>query len=302
MRRSLEELWLRLIRLYTFNTPIDKGKYRLFVNALKFCKFDHDALNATAKDGRRFIANLSTGMHDQLFFLGQYEKAISNIASRLINSGDTCIDVGANFGWYTTLMAKLCGRDGSVHSFEPVPQTFRELDANVSLSGYKNITINQNALGDRRDTITIRIPKGEPTGHASIASKSDGKDAAFECEMLTLDDYFTENGIGTVNFVKVDVEGAEMIFLKGAGRLFTQPIPPVILMEMALNQSKHFDYLPNDLIEFIRSKGDYIFFAVDESSCSLAQIDGFADDDIGANVFCIPQAVSIDPIREKIKN
>lgn len=303
MRRSLEELWLRFIRSYTYNTPIDKGKYRLFLTALKFCKFDHNSLAATARDGRRFVADLSTGMYQQLYFLGEYEKAISKIASRLINAGDTCIDVGANFGWYATMMAQLCGPDGKVHAFEPVPKTFNELEVNVSLSNFKsNITVNQKVLGDRQQNVSIRVPKGEPSGHASIALKRNGNDESFDCEMLTLDHYLKDKLIENVDFVKVDIEGSEMMFLKGASRLFSQAVPPVILMEMALEQSKHFGYLPNDLVRFIRTKGDYAFFAVDEPRCSLTQIDGFADDDIGANVFCIPGAVSIDPIREMIKN
>lgn len=303
MRRALENFWLRFIRVYTYNTPIDKGKYRLFSTALKFCKFDHDSVAVTAKDGRHFIVNLSTGMYHQLYFLGEYEKAISNIASRLIGPGDTCIDVGANIGWYATLMAQLCGRDGKVHAFEPVPRTFRELETNVNLSNFKdNITINKNALGDHRERISIRVPKGEPSGHASLASKSDGNDESFECEMLTLDDYLADHSVGNVNFVKVDIEGAEMMFLKGASRLFTQPVPPLILMEMALEQSKHFGYLPNDLIKYISSRGKYAFFRVDERSGTLVQIDGFADNDIGANVFCIPAAVSLEPIREMITN
>ena len=303
MRRSLEELWLRFIRSYTYNTPIDKGKYRLFLTALKFCKFDHDSLAATARDGRRFVANPATGMYQQLYFLGEYEKAISKIASHLINPGDTCIDVGANFGWYATLMAQLCGRNGKVHAFEPVPKTFRELEKNVSLSEFKSsIAIKNNALGDRHENISIRVPRGEPSGHASIASKRSGNDESFNCQMLTLDDYLTDNSIGNVNFVKVDIEGSEMMFLNGASRLFTQAVPPVILMEMALEQSKHFGYLPNDLVKFIHSKGDYTFFAVDEQRGLLTQIYGFADNEIGANVFCIPSGVSIDPIREMIEN
>lgn len=301
MRRALENFWLRCIRVYTYNTPIDKGKYRLFSTALRFCTLEHEPVPATTKDGRRFMANLSTGMYHHLYFLGEYEKAITSIATRLIAAGDTCLDVGANFGWYATLMAELCAPDGRVHAFEPVPRTFRELETNVSLSTYKeNITINRNALGDHREKITIRVPKGEPSGHASLASKSGGNDESFDCEMLTLDDYLADHSVGDVNFVKVDIEGAEMMFLHGASRLFTQAVPPVILMEMALKQSKHFGYLPNDLIKFISSKGNYAFFTVDERDATLRQIDGFADDDIGANVFCIPAAASLEPIREMI--
>jgi hypothetical protein len=59
-------------------------------------------------------------------------------------------------------------------------------------------------------------------------------------------------------------------------------------MEMALNQTKHFGYLPNDLIELICRYGDYEFYKIDELRNKLVMIDSFDPDDIGANVICIP--------------
>lgn len=303
MSRKLEEKLLSLIRLYTYNTPISKGKYRLFQTALKLCKFQHESLPASSKDGRRFSANLTTGMQDQVFFLGEYEKMLSGVASSLINKDDVCIDVGANFGWYTTLMAQNCGADGQVHSFEPVPQSFRELVKNYKLSGSpNNVFINELALGDKKRVIPINVFDGEPTGHASIAVKDEADSLSFQCNMGTLDDYLVKHSVEDVNFVKVDIEGAEMMFLQGAKLLFKQEKPPIFLMEMALEQTRHFGYLPNDLIKFIGSRGDYEFFAADEARGKLRRIDGFADDDIGANVFCIPRGVSLSSILHIIEN
>ena len=303
MRRKLEENWLRLVRFYTFNTPISKGKYRLFQAALRFCKLEHKSLVGRSKDRRHFSVNLTTGMQEHVYFFGEYEKVLSRIASKLINSGDVCIDVGANFGWYTTLMAELCGHTGEVHAFEPVPQSYRELAKNYALSGSpENVFINELALGDREGVVSINIFDGEPTGHASIAAKGDSGFASFECRVTTLDDYLVRNCIRDVNFVKVDIEGAEMMFLLGAERLFSQEKPPVFLMEMALAQTSHFGYTPNDLIKFIATRGDYEFFAVDEARSKLIRIEQFTDDDIGANVFCIPRHVSLGPISKLIEN
>lgn len=303
MSRKLEEKLLSLIRLYTYNTPVSKGKYRLFQTALRLSKFQHESLPARSKDGRRFSANLTTGMQDQVFFLGEYEKILSAVASSLINKDDVCIDVGANFGWYTTLMAQICGAGGEVHAFEPVPQSFRELVKNYALSGSpNNVFINELALGDKKGVVSINVFDGEPTGHASIAVKADADSLSVQCNMGTLDDYLVEHSIGDVNFVKVDIEGAEMTFLQGAERLFKQEKPPILLMEMALEQTRHFEYLPDDLIKFIGSRGCYEFLAADEARGKLRQIDGFADDDIGANVFCIPLSVSLSPILHIIEN
>lgn len=284
------DAFLKAVRLYTYNTPIAKGKYRLFQTSLGLLKEKPTAIYARSKDGRRFIADLTTGMEEMLFFLGEYEPAISMIARRLIRNGDICLDVGANFGWYTTMMAVLAGSDGEVHSFEPVPKTFAQLKRNTELlSGAARVSINNLALGDRDDVLTINLFEGLTSGHASFATYEGHSSASFECEMTTLDRYLSSKMADEVSFVKVDIEGAEMMFLRGAERLFAQENKPIFLMEMALAQTERFGYSPNDLIAFIAERGPYIFYRIDEVQRRLSVIEGFAPDDIGANVFCVPQ-------------
>ena len=105
----------------------------------------------------------------------------------------------------------------------------------------------------------------------------------------TLNSYLSERNIGQVDFIKVDVEGAEQMFLSGGTSVFQQKIPPLIFMEMALETTKEFGYKPNDIITFIKENADYDFFALDEVNRKLIRIEGFADDDIGANVLCVPR-------------
>ncbi len=78
------------------------------------------------------------------------------------------------------------------------------------------------------------------------------------------------------------------MFLHGAADLFRQSVPPIFMVEMALATTRGFDYLPNGLIEFFRGQADYEFYAIDEYNGTLRQIDGFAPEDIGANVLCFP--------------
>ncbi len=285
-----EELWLRAVRFYTFNTPIKKGKYRLFQLALRLCRHPHRSLRVNLKDGRKLWVNLTTGMQETVFFHGEFEIPITSIARQILKAGDTCIDAGANYGWYTTLFANVVGGTGSVHSFEPVPQTFVELTRNYELLGsLPNVHINNLAVGDAPGRIVMNLFKDQPTGHASMAAKEGVETESVSCELITLDSYLEKHNVNHVDFVKVDIEGAELMFLRGASRLFDQEVPPVILMEMALAQSKYFGYTPNDLLTFISEKAEYEFYAVDEIGGKLLPIKRFELDDIGANVFCIPR-------------
>jgi FkbM family methyltransferase len=298
-RARLAEIWLKTIRLYTYHTPVSKGKYRLFTLAMQCCRELPTAVEVPARDGRRLSVNLTTGMHTSVFFLGEYEKAITEIVVGLLRPGDVCLDVGANFGWYTTLFYKYAGPDGEVHAFEPTPPTFRELEKNYELMGRPaNVRLNNLALGDEEGEIAINLFEGLSTGHASLSKQGRDDVVSYRTKMTTLDAYLAENSVGEVNFVKVDIEGAEMMFLNGAGRLFEQAKPPIWLMEMALQQTSNFGYRPNDLIEHLRARAAYDFYVVDERRAKLKKIENFAADDIGANVIALPRGIYEDRLNQ----
>lgn len=289
-RETIERALLKAVRTYTYNTPIPRGKHRAYLLALKLCKNLPEQLTAETKDGRKFAVHLKTGMQTTVYFLGEYEKALTEIVKSLLREGDTCLDVGANFGWYSTLFHKYCGASGQVHAFEPTPPTFAELEQNYELMGRPaNVFINNLALGEKPDELTIKLFEGLPTGHASFSAQGRTDAVSYKCKIVTLDSYLEENRVGDVNFVKVDIEGSELMFLKGATKLFEQKIPPVWLMEMALQQTKNFGYKPNDLINFLRERADYDFYRVDEIKTKLIKFENFAENDIGANVICFPR-------------
>jgi FkbM family methyltransferase len=299
MHEYIETIWLKFIRLYTYYSPIRKGKYRLFALAMKMCKFLPDKVDSYTKDGRHFQTSLRSRMNDTLFFLGEYERAVTHIISNVVKNGDVCLDVGANFGWYTTLLHNSCGNAGEVHAFEPVPPIFSELLQNYKLKDSpSNLNLVNCALGDFIGETELFIFPKLSYGYSSMSKQGNDEFVSHKSKIITTNSYLEENKVADVNFVKVDVEGAEMLFLKGATDLFRQKVPPIFVIEMALATLKSFDVKPADLISFIREQFEYDFYIIDENDFSLTKLDNFKDDEIGANVLCVPTNF----YRERLKN
>lgn len=279
----------RLTRLYTFYSPIRKGKNRIALASLKLEGKLPEKVLVKTQDGRNLIINFDNHFAYFSYFLGEYEAAITNVCKKIIKKGNVCLDVGANAGWFTTLFQTLVGNIGQVHSFEPVPPTFEVLSQNVEINKNSEIVrLNNLALGDTRRQVKLHIPKNKADGHASISNFGNSETEIFSAEMITLDSYLEQKKIDQVDFVKADIEGAELSMLEGATRLFNQDKPPIMEIEMALDTTKGFGYLPNDLIEFIRKQCDYEFYSIDEKTFHLKKIEGFAENDKGANVLCVP--------------
>jgi FkbM family methyltransferase len=279
----------KITRLYTFYSPIRKGKYRLALASLGLAKNLPKQVRTATTDNRSIIVNPATFTYQFVYFLGEYEPAITNIISKVVRKDDVCFDIGANIGWYTTLLQTLVSENGSIHAFEPVPSSIETLKANIALNkNADKVVLNEFALGDEEKVINIYNSASEPDGHASI-SKSKNEDAeVIPIHMKTADSYLETGNIKEVNFVKLDIEGAELFMLKGASNILKQSRPPIWVIEMALDTSEKLGYLPNDLIELIRKQAEYDFYAIDTKTFSLKKITGFAKESKGANVLCVP--------------
>lgn len=280
----------KAVRCYTFHTPIERGKYRLSDLSIKFSPPPPADTPIKTADGRSIVVDPRNESYKYIYFTGWYEPVISQILTSLVRPGSTCLDIGANMGWYTTLFQKFTGERGQVHAFEPVPPTFELLKRNVHLNEPpRNVRVNNIALGDKEKDVELHLFPDLPDGHASIATFDRNDYETYQTRMSILDNYLAENQVGDIDLVKIDVEGSELMLLRGASILFEQENPPILEIEMARSTAVEFNYLPNDLIEYISSKAKYRFYAIDERFGKIQRIDGFAADDIGANVICMPE-------------
>jgi FkbM family methyltransferase len=187
------------------------------------------------------------------FNFDYYEQEDSEMLYKLVNDGDTIFDIGANIGWYSNHLARKLPKS-SIYSFEPIPETFAQLKRNTELNDSKNITLNNFAFADEKKTLTFYYsPK--VTGAASSQNITESADMTrLECQANTIDSFVKEKNISKIDFVKCDVEGAELFVYKGGAEMFSK-MKPAIFTEMLRKWAAKFNYHPNDIIAFFRQFG-----------------------------------------------
>ena len=127
--------------------------------------------------------------------------------------GDVVIDAGAYVGVYAIIAAKLVGEEGKVFAFEPDKKNCEELQQNIKRNQIKNITIIQKGLWSESTKLGLTTKGKDSTTFMINDGTSDGITSV---KVTTIDDFVKENSIGRIDFIKMDIEGAEIEALKGS--------------------------------------------------------------------------------------
>jgi FkbM family methyltransferase len=166
------------------------------------------------------------------YALALYEPEAMQRIRRLVNAGDCCIDVGANLGYYTISLAKWVGPGGLVVAFEPFPGNFAILEKNVHLNQLQNVRLEPSALSNCSGSIQlIHGVEDQFSATPSVGGYAvEGDRMSVNVQGYRLDDYSA--GLGRApNFIKIDVEGAELAVLEGARRTLAA-FKPILLVEI----------------------------------------------------------------------
>lgn len=167
-------------------------------------------------------------------FYGRFEAVERDFVAKLVRPGMTVVDAGANIGLYTLICSALMKEVGAIHAFEPGTQTYSRLLRNLELNEARNVHVNRLALSDRPGCAVLRWDSKYPRfdGHRFLVQASREKrhdDELVEC--ATLDSYAEQTALEFADFMKIDVEGAELAVLRGAKRLLERSPNLVLLLE-----------------------------------------------------------------------
>ena len=178
------------------------------------------------RQGHRLILDARVPSQARAAFSGDYDNADVEILCRLMEAGSAALYVGANVGFYTVPLGCAARAVGArVIAFEPLPANYRRLVQNVELNGL-NGTVEPRmsglsaAAGTAELTLREDFEEGGEVGNASLVI-GDGLDAQFRrisVDLARLDDLWPKMGRARLAVVKIDIEGHEDEFLRGAAK------------------------------------------------------------------------------------
>lgn len=212
-------------------------------------------------DGMRALVKAGEDVGRSMYFYGQFEAEDSAFLWDNIRESDICVDIGANVGFYTLGLAKRACR-GAVHSFEPVPVNYHVLALNVLSNNLPNVVVNHCAVGDTDGEVEFCVAQDGAfsslvdTGRKAIV-------ATLKTRIIKLDSYCSEHNLPRVDILKVDVEGAEPLVLRGASGLLTdrERRPRLIMLELFDPMLRLFGSTRREIEALMRTYG-YDAFAV----------------------------------------
>lgn len=185
-----------------------------------------------------------------------------------VKNGDVCIDVGANVGMYSIMLSRICGKNGTVLSFEPTPEVFHYLSKIIrnGINKLSNVKLYQMALGNHTGNVSL-IFQNEKNGEISDTLTRIGEDQG-AVRMTTLDAVVKKLELREVNFIKIDVEGYELKVLKGSVELL-QKYHPILLMEIDNMWLARYGSSYEEILSFLSSLG-YKQVILEECSFRIA--------------------------------
>lgn len=245
--------------------PHFRGKARIgqaLARAFRAAEGHEPLKTVPLADGTRMLLDVRSEMQQGAFWTGEYDHDILRRLRAMLRPGSVVLDVGANVGFYSVALGHRLRQlgGGAVYAFEPVRANYDRLTQNVALNGLQEVVrTHRLALGD--STGEIEMYTGwegmEPTANAVMLSS--GVPAFIQenwpenrrvetASCRPLDELAVEQGIAGCRLVKLDIEGAEVLFLRGASA-FIQRHRPVVFGEFNAVWMQQFGHSYLDVAE-----------------------------------------------------
>jgi FkbM family methyltransferase len=165
--------------------------------------------------------------HRLSYLLSGLEPSVVRVSSDILRPGDIAVDIGANVGFLTRQFAGMVGKKGRVFSFEPDPDVFKHLQFNTRR--FPQVSLAQTAMSDSCGSSTLYLHPISAMSN-SLLNAWEGA-SPLTVQTSTFDAWVSKANPGRLRLIKIDVEGAEPLVLRGMRMTLASPHKPHVILE-----------------------------------------------------------------------
>lgn len=164
--------------------------------------------------------------------LNKFEVEELNFIKSQLNNDGVFIDIGANIGVFSLFMAAK-SRYIQVHAFDPIKLNTNLLSTSIELNGLTNIVVNETCVGSSDGTVEFSL-SSDSAYSSIIDSGRKAEVKKYQVPIITLDTYVSNMKVTRIDFIKIDVEGAEKLVIEGASKVLSNPLlrPKFMMIEL----------------------------------------------------------------------
>ena len=183
-----------------------------------------------------------------------YEEEVLTLLLKHVSGKQSFIDVGANLGWFSCILGKLQPQL-EIHSFEMDVLNFAELEKNTALNNLMQVHLHMKAVADKAGLLKYHRKTKKPRADFALSTHPEEIPGhkLMEVEAIALDDFFDEQGI-TPDVIKIDIEGAEALALKGLQRTLSKT-KPTLFLEVHPHNFQIFDTSMEEIFGYLFAAG-----------------------------------------------
>lgn len=285
--------WARManevVLFYGVRMPYHPGKWKVvekLTEVLGLHNYYRGKTFTVRRQGVLWALNPDCLIQRAVYNLSVFERAETQWLKAQVKPDWVFFDVGANFGYYSMLASAASRGRARVYAFEPLASNCALIERNKSLNGFERVEVFKTALSDQEGETGFFVPPASCSGVGHIIGGEGGpSDGHVETvQTTTLDNFVARHGLDRLDFLKIDVEGAETRVLRG-GREALSRFRPTIMIEFFPEGLRILGTSADELLALIHQLG------YDTFSIGASRLKPFEDPAVKdhCNVACIPR-------------
>jgi len=217
VRKFLQTFWLKL------RQPLFKWREELEWVQVEGCDY---VMVPNVNGFTMLVKGTDMGIGRELAFYRVHEPTVTKLLPGFVRPGDTVLDIGANIGYYALLFSQLVGASGTVIAVEPHPENVHLLELNLKFNRVTNVKVMPFAVSDEVGTAEMFVSDG--SNWHSLHPTDLTSQRKISVPTVTIDTITAQLG-GSVDLIRMDIEGWEVKALKGAEGTLKRDLPALVV-------------------------------------------------------------------------